>query len=419
MAGQREKLLLITAGFPFGDTERGFISTEFELLRQSFDVSIVSVGSQEQLIHPLPENIPVQRYFHKTSIRSVDGSLAFLAAAFRPETRRELACALKGQTIKGALQRIKQIVFYRAKARKMEKYLDELISRENIRLIYTYWCTEAALASVCLKDRHPELKVVTRFHGHDLFQERVKTQWQPFHRLIAEKIDRLIFACQMGQDYFLDTWGKEFSGKAQLHYLGCAPAPQPEKAPSEALRLVSCSNLIPLKRVECIIDAIGLLPKNMQIRWEHFGDGSQRQALEQRASEILSENVSWKFHGRVPNKDLAAWYRKLDPDLFLTTTTTEGGVPVSLQEAFSMSIPAIGTAVGGVPEVIINEVTGYLLDERATAQDLAGAIMNYVSLPEEGKRQLSCQAFSLWQERFDARKNSENFVAELRAMLDN
>ena len=41
MSCEKQKILLVTAGFPFADTERGFISTEFDCLQQHYDPYIL------------------------------------------------------------------------------------------------------------------------------------------------------------------------------------------------------------------------------------------------------------------------------------------------------------------------------------------------------------------------------------------
>lgn len=50
-------------------------------------------------------------------------------------------------------------------------------------------------------------------------------------------------------------------------------------------------------------------------------------------------------------------------DVFLMTSHYEG-MPISLLESMVSSIPVVATAVGGVPEVIQDGVSGYLIDSR-------------------------------------------------------
>ena len=78
-----------------------------------------------------------------------------------------------------------------------------------------------------------------------------------------------------------------------------------------------------------------------------------------------------------------------------------------------MGIPAIGTAVGGIPDLIKENQTGFLLPEQPEASQVAEAIEAYVSLTEERKREMASAARRLWQEKFDAVANAAAFSAYL------
>ena len=415
---EKRKILLVTSGFPFGNTERGFLTTEFRHLAETFDVSILSIGSREPILYPIPESIPVERYAYPPFMGSLGGTLLLLRNSLRPRVLREMLLAAKGRSLSQLPELFKQILAYWCNALFISQRIEAYIKEGKADLIYTYWCTEATLAGALLKRKYPQVRLLTRFHGHDLFHDRRETNWQPFRPLIAGEADALVFACKAGLDYFLSTWGRQYEEKSLLCYLGCAPAARPPKAPSETLRLVSCSNLIPLKRVEHIIEGISRLPGDLSIRWEHFGNGPEREKLEAQAEKQLGPNVSWKFHGHVPNHQIAQLYARLDPELFLTTSSTEGGVPVSLQESLSMGIPVIGTDVGGIPDLVIPGRSGYLLPGKNCAEELARAIMDYVNLSSDQKQELSDSAYRLWTEEFNAEHNSAAFMQVLSRLLD-
>lgn len=412
MSSHKKNLLLVTAGFPFGEWERGFLPTEFSHLCRHFSVTVLSVGREDPLLYPLEENVRVERfcYQHKkdTFRRKVELLPAFLRSSVMAEARR----AVKGAALQTALSRLYLVADYYDRARQVAAVMDKLVNRQKIDILYTYWATETAVAACLLKKKHPALTFVTRFHGHDLFEERKACGWQPFRTLIADTADRLVFACEMGQSYFHSRWGgKE---RSALCYLGCAERPLVPHNPTDVLRIVSCSNLISLKRVECIVEALGLLPSSLKVRWDHVGDGEEAAALQRRAEKVLGENVTWTFHGHVQNHMLSRLYQELDPDVFITTSSTEGGVPVSIQEAFSMGIPAIGTAAGGIPELIVHGETGFLLNEQADAAETAAALLRYHNLSLAEKEGFSRRARLSWEQHFNAQCNAEIFVKELQ-----
>ena len=273
------------------------------------------------------------------------------------------------------------------------------------------------MAAVNLKKKFPQLKVVTRFHGMDLYEERTPDRWQPFRKEIARRADGLCFACTYGRDYFQSHWGDRYADKMRLWYLGSTDRGVVDSPVNETLRIVSCSNVIPLKRIDLIIEGLSQLPQTMQVQWHHFGAGVSQEKLEDLAKEKLRENVQWTFHGFVPNGQLGQEYRNIRPNLFITTSSTEGGAPVSIQEAFSMGIPAVGTRVGGIPDLILEGQTGFLLQEEATPAAVAEALLKYAALSEGEKNRMAAAARQLWKENFNAQENALRFTAYLRNLI--
>lgn len=413
---QKKNLLLVTAGFPFGDWERGFLTTEFKWLRENFSVTVLSIGREDPLQHPIEEGVRVERFLYKEMKRSALSKLALLRYLLVPAVFKEAVRSVKDASSMGqAMSRVLLNCAYYARSRQVGQVMERLIKEQNVDLVYTYWATEPAVAACRLKKTHPGLRFITRFHGHDLYRERKPSCWQPYRRLIGCFADRLIFACRAGMDYFVQNWG--FEEKTQLHYLGCSESVACAHGESQTLRVVSCSNLIELKRVDLLIHALSLLPPAVQVRWDHFGDGVEAEKLKKMAQQTLKENVTWNFHGHVANHLLRQQFYQLDPDVFVTTSSTEGGVPVSIQEALSVGIPVIGTAVGGVPEAVIPGKTGFLLEGTPDPETVADALLRFAQLSPEEKLALQNGALELWNACFCAERNAQNFVKELHKIL--
>lgn len=421
-----KRILLITNGFPFEEAEYAFLWTEFHRLTEEFQVHILA-RSQEPLLYPLPDGVKAERFaygpvFRPRRLADLPSFFRAMTQPFRPSVFGELRRALRQCPSKQIFSRTRSILSYSVNAWQLEKRLRRIAEEEGTDLIYTYWCTQATLAAVRLKKRFPRLKVVTRFHGYDLYQERFPDGWQPFRREISQGCGQLFFAAEAGRRYYLATWGARWASKSIVSYLGCrALSAFPAQTERNSLTLVSCSSLIPLKRVHLIIDALRLLPEGIQVRWHHIGDGESRSALTEQAETILDPlpNIQWKFWGSVPNVELSNLYQKIQPDIFITMTLIEGGVQVSIQEVFSIGVPAIATAVGGNPEIVRDGETGFLLPTDPSAQETAAAIRRFYELPAAEKTAMSGAARALWEEKFDAKKNAEAFVGRLKQLLSN
>ena len=409
----KKKMLLVTHGFPFGESERGFISTEFAELINEFDMSILACGTNGNMKYPIPNSQNINIEIFNYSKRNL---FKIILQIFRKDVREDIKRAGKLSPLMLFLHRTKKILSYSFRVESISKEIEKIIKKNKIDMIYTYWGTEELVAALRLKKKYKNIKVITRFHGYDLYTERSDVGWQPFQQYKADHCDRIFFISGAGEEYFTGKWGGE--AKSHISYLGTPSLCKVVSFISDELVLISCSNLIELKRVERIIQAISILPENIRIYWHHIGDGPEKTKLHKLAKDLLSQkgNVQWKFWGYIPNKDIEKMYHEINPQLFITTSSSEG-LPVSIQEAFAMSIPAIGTDVGGMRELIVNNKTGFLLQADPAIEDISGAINKFYHLPQSKRREMEDKVFQTWCENFDAVENAKKFVRSIKYLL--
>ena len=406
-----KSILLITEGFPFGHREQSFIHSEYDALARRFRVFILAKDYGETEIQKGYEKIAAEKYSDDNKMKRPD----VLRKVFsRKEFKAEILCAMQAQkTIREKLGAAHWVLYYANLVFSHMETLREMIRENRIDLVYTYWCKPAAVSAVLLKQEFPGLKVVSRFHGADLYNERERLCWQPFRSLLARELDGLFFVSEYGKRYFAEHWGRD----GEVWYLGSAFR---EELPGGGDRfvLISCSNLIPLKRVELIIRGLAEVDSGCVIQWVHFGDGELREGTEELARELLPSdgNVRFEFRGFLDHEEMMTAYRELNPSLFITASSTEG-VPISIVEAMSLGIPCIGTRVGGIPETIEDGVNGTLLSENPTPQEIAGAIQHFYCLTFEEKTRMKQAARKTWESKFNAENNSKRFTEHLQQMM--
>ena len=86
-------------------------------------------------------------------------------------------------------------------------------------------------------------------------------------------------------------------------------------------------------------------------------DDGMKKSLEKRAHELKIDNHI-KFTGPVNHEDIPLWLSASD---ILVLPSLSEGRPNVILEAFACEVPVVATNVGGVPELMINGETGYLV----------------------------------------------------------
>ena len=189
--------------------------------------------------------------------------------------------------------------------------------------------------------------------------------------------------------------------------------------PSQAghLHVVSVSFCLPVKRLDKIVDAIGLLARHhpgVGMTWTHIGNGPLLQEIQSQAWAKLASlgNVVCSFPGELPNHAVKAYYLNVPVDMLVNASESEG-VPVSIMEAMSAGVPAIAPDVGGISS-LVSDRCGALLGPCSDAREIAGA-MERVAFAD-GRDERRTQARRVIEARFDAARNYRDFVAGIVAM---
>jgi glycosyltransferase involved in cell wall biosynthesis len=230
-------------------------------------------------------------------------------------------------------------------------------------------------------------------------------------------LDALFLACENAKLYIQQRFPQDVPD-CEVWHLG---VPQPSRinhASSDAVfRLVSCSYLVPVKRVELLLEAVaevGRLHPEQQIDWKHFGGGPEEERLRSLASRVPA-NVSCHWYGSVPNDEIRRHYENHPVDLFATVTASEGGVPVSIMEAQSFGIPVLATDVGGIRDIITRE-NGILVDGAHGPVEIADALAWFIS-GRQNAGAMRDASRRICREDFDSQKNFQRFAVRLRSMI--
>jgi glycosyltransferase involved in cell wall biosynthesis len=298
-----------------------------------------------------------------------------------------------------------------------------LLQNPEIKIIYTYWFKYETLASlICKKYFNMPVKCITRTHGGDLYEFVQKNNYQPYKKWIDKYIDRIFFASKAGYDYYINLYAGTYKDKYILSRLGIEnqygfQETNNHLSVNRCLNIVSCSYMVPLKRIHLIIKALSEI-NDITIKWVHIGDGVEGDNLENLANILLKKktNIFYNFIGFLDNDSIKKYYYDNYFDCFVSTTSSEG-LPVSMMEVISFGIPIISSNVGGVSE-IVNQETGILLNPDNCVEELINALHKIASMTiqETEKLRKSCRKY--WEDNYRAETQYVKFVNNLKSLVE-
>ncbi len=184
-------------------------------------------------------------------------------------------------------------------------------------------------------------------------------------------------------------------------------------APGQPVRLFACGRLEPARGMQDLLAALrGLLDRRVPATLRIAGDDGEdgrgfRQVLRARSAELrLSDHV--EFLGAVGEDRVLA--ELLAAHVFVLPSHQEP-LGVALMEAMACGLPVVGTAAGGVRELVTHGVDGLLVPPRRPLA-LAGAVEHLVRTPALALT-LAMAARARVERDFDSSRGATTLMREL------
>lgn len=400
--------MLVTAGYPCGTpTETAFIAPEITALAREFRRVIILPSSKPSPgahAAPLPANVEVDLRFAEMMERRA----ARLRFAMHPLLAGAAVDALlHGYSPVSAATFSAAALAWR---REMMQALDNGFVDPRTTLFYTFWL-DYATAGLALLSHDRPIDIVSRVHGYELRDLR-----SPMLRRLTAGSVRAIYAASRSALRFLHDLYPAEKERIMLRHMGSAdPLPFTAGAacdPDGGIALLSVARVIPLKRVDMVLDMARSLARflpDTPVSWTHIGGGSAMAELTASVAGPLEPNLKVELAGETPNDEIHRIMSSRHFDWNILLSTTEGGVPVSLCEGASYGIPAIATDVGGISE-LVDDSTGVLVDANP---DPAAVAARIAAISEADRRRKGEAIRSRWQERFAAGRLRGEFARNL------
>ncbi len=422
--GQDRKpdMYLITQDFPYGHLEDSFVGPEYPYLCERFQVSVIA-AEVTQTTNLLSEKDVREKGMEACIIPTGQNVLEKLFSLVRflgeKDCYIEIASILAGR--EKILPRIYRALMFGTAAETFYRRLKKKISltKDTRALFYFYWFDYKCFGLTMHRRRFPQIKIVARTHGYELYDERELYGRQFFKPQTDAGLERLIFAAQFARDYYLKRYRLTGGEKYPLHRLGV-----PDRGVTGADRregyhdggeflLLSCSDTGRVKRIDRIIEGLSAVTA-AKVYWVHIGGGEDLAGLQELAQIKLGgrDNIQYEFTGPLLNSEVVEYYSTHYVGCLITTTQSEGGSPVAVQEALSFGVPVIATAVGELPQMV--EGNGILLSKNPSAEETAQAVERMAkSFGTDAYFQMCERSIGIFKEKFNERRNFSAFAMEL------
>jgi glycosyltransferase involved in cell wall biosynthesis len=391
-----KKLLFFTASYPYGLGEM-WKSYELKYLSKYFDdITIVpySYGNNFDNPRPIENNIKVELpLLQDTSVIINFKSLKLLIGRNFFYYLNEFFC-------KSVFLKKSRLISWLAVSIQIERllrtdFIKKLKNSETENtVLYFYW-GKGTCDIIPLLKKKKFSKIMVRMHRYDLF-EFENNNYIPFRKQLLKSITTAAPSSEAGKEHLLSRYPKL---KFQVEVFRCGTVSEgiSKSSIDNILRIMTCSYIVPVKRLDILAKAI--LNLSIPVQWTHLGDGPLKNELE----SILinkSENITIKFEGMIPSNKVLNYYLNHPIDLFINVSSSEG-VPFSIMEALSSGIPVFATNVGGTSEIIDDSV-GKLLPKELIPEYLANQIVSFYNLSSEKKVLLRQNAFMRYQQLCNA-----------------
>ena len=390
-------IALVLKGYP--RLSETFIAQEIrQLERRGLDITLVSLRHPtDKHVHPIHREIeaPVvylPEYLHQEPIRVLKGVIRSL---MHPGFSRTLKIWLKDLKRDFNRNRIRRF----GQAMVLASELPE-----NISLLYAHFIhTPGSVTryAAMIKD----LPWTASAHAKDIW---TIPQWE-----IAEKLENLdwLVTCTEANTEYLKGLASN-PEKVDLVYHGLDFDRFDDTSSSDSkhahdgsdkekrVELISVGRAVPKKGYDHLLNALSRLPEHLHWRFTHIGGGELLGELQQQADNLgIADHIRWL--GALPQEQVIEHYRNADLFVLASKIIGDGdrdGLPNVLMEAQSQKLCCLSTSISGIPELIIDQETGWLVDEK-NEQQLQQALEKLIADPNQ-RQSMAEAGFKRVREQF-------------------
>ncbi|MCW8884826.1 MAG: glycosyltransferase family 4 protein [Motiliproteus sp.] len=373
-------IALVLKGYP--RLSETFIAQEIrQLERRGLDITLVSLRHPtDSHVHPIHREIeaPVvylPEYLHQEPLRVLKGIIRSLGQPGFGRAFKVWFKDLKRDFNRNRIRRFGQ-------AMVLATELPETIPHLYAHFIHTPGSVTRYAALI------KQISWSASAHAKDIW---TIPQWE-----IAEKLQDLdwLVTCTAANTDYLKSLAID-PDKVELVYHGldfdrfddsCNNDEQTDSSGDNSenpVELISVGRAVAKKGYDHLLNALSRLPQDMHWRFTHIGGGELLPKLKEQAQQLgIEDRIHWL--GALPQEQVISHYRNTDLFVLASKIIGDGdrdGLPNVLMEAQSQKLCCLSTRISGIPELIVDQQTGWLVDEK-NEQQLQQALEKLISDPQ-------------------------------------
>lgn len=291
----------------------------------------------------------------------------------------------------------------------------EVIKNEKLDLLHVHYAIPHAVCAILGRDMAgSDIGIVTTLHGTDITVLGTDSSLKDAIRYGIEKSDIVTAVSDSLKQQTYDMIAPDkhietvhnFVDEREYHQHDSAKLKEELGIEAHEKVLIHVSNFRKVKRVEDVVSTFAKVQNSIGAKLLLVGDGPEMSRIHQQVKDLHIEQEVL-FLGKRDN--LSELYSMSDVKLLMSEKEAFGLV---LLEAMACGVPAIGTQIGGIPEIIEPGENGFLVElgDIDSAADAAIRILTDPKLHEK----MSATALKTATNRF----SSEKILAEYETLYE-
>lgn len=294
-------------------------------------------------------------------------------------------------------------------------YLAELMERDAVAHIHAHFATHSALVAWIIHGLTGISYSIT-VHAHDIFVDRSML------RMKIRSAAFVVCISEYNREFLVRQIGDWIKLKTHIIHCGVDPnryKPSSRTTPNLVFEILSIGSLQPYKGMGYLIESCLILKEHgFSFRCRIVGEGEMRPVLHRMIHQLGLEQDVFLLGAKTQTEVaalLGGSHCYVQPSIIMDNGKMEG-IPVALMEALACGLPVVASELSGIPELVHDGETGYLVPP-ANSATLATTLEHIYQHPKEAFHYGEAGRLLILKE-YDIQKNVRHISALFTKVIE-